>query len=901
MRLVLPFTKVSALRVLVFCLLLVCSRSLTAQNTRVTGLIYYAVENLDARRIEQRGTAGNAGVAFQRLNLAPGTSYRIWALEAATLRVAEINIKTSGPGELLRLPDLVFRQASSHDSDGDGLPDLGEFIMGTDPRLRDTDGDGIPDGAEVRQGTDPLSGKAVRTGIIATAPSPGTGVDICAINDLAIMANSDRGITVFNVFNGMSPAVVAQVDTPGDARRVTCSGNLIAVADGPAGLSIVDITDPPAAKILRQINLGVEVQSVAAAGGLVFVGLKSTQISVVDMLSGAELARINVPAAVEDLSLAGDYLYAITADRLLVINIADGDYKLIGNVASPIVSTPAKRLFTGGGIAYVVHGKGYNTFDLATATAPKLLGTGRTTQFGWRQVAPNGSGIALVAVDPNSTFDGPNDVSLYNISNPAVTDSLITTFTTPGLARSVAIYNGLGYVADSPAGLQVVNYLAYDSRGRAPTIKLAAGFPLNPGRVEEGKLVWVEALVEDDVQVRNVEFYVDGRKIATDGNFPFEHRFISPTRGAGKTSFILRARASDTGGNAAWSDEIVVDLVPDATPPRVVRVQPAAGSIGGSVDTLVAYFSEPVPAETLTSAAFKVVRDGPDNRLGTADDVNVTDGILSYRDSANAAFMTFAAPLPPGTYQATISAPIADRAGNPILSPFRWSFRVFDKKDSDRDGVPDELEPLLALDPLNPDTNGNGILDGDEDFDRDGLTNAQEIIMGSDPKIAKSVNPNILDGDLDRDGDALSDAKELRAGTNPFVADSDGDGWNDEAEVTAGSDPLDAASHPSVLLSSTPRLSIGLPSALTLDGSSVLIVGYPSVSIGLPAQTEDFFGVTVARPTLQIGLPMLEGDSVFGVTVGRPPLQIGLPGQTEDLNAGVTVAYPPVKTKFLTQ
>jgi hypothetical protein len=173
--------------------------------------------------------------------------------------------------------------------------------------------------------------------------------------------------------------------------------------------------------------------------------------------------------------------------------------------------------------------------------------------------------------------------------------------------------------------------------------------------------------------------------------------------------------------------------------------------------------------------------------------------------------------------------------------------------------------------------------------------------MGSDPKIAKSVNPNVLDGDLDRDGDALSDAKELRAGTNPFVADSDGDGWNDEAEVTAGSDPLDSASRPGMILSSTPRLSIGLPSALTLDGSSVLIVGYPFVSLGLPVQTEDFFGVTVARPPLQIGLPVLDGDAVFGVTVGRPPVQIGLPGQTEDLNAGVTVAYPPVKTKFLTQ
>ena len=71
------------------------------------------------------------------------------------------------------------------------------------------------------------------------------------------------------------------------------------------------------------------------------------------------------------------------------------------------------------------------------------------------------------------------------------------------------------------------------------------------------------------------------------------------------------------------------------------------------------------------------------------------------------------------------------------------------------DGLPDWWEVWLGLDPHNPDTDGDGILDGDEDHDNDGLANHDEWIYGTDP-----TSP-------DSDGDGVSDGQEVQQGSDP--------------------------------------------------------------------------------------------------------------------------------------
>jgi len=97
--------------------------------------------------------------------------------------------------------------------------------------------------------------------------------------------------------------------------------------------------------------------------------------------------------------------------------------------------------------------------------------------------------------------------------------------------------------------------------------------------------------------------------------------------------------------------------------------------------------------------------------------------------------------------------------------------------DSDGDGIPDDAEIRLGLDPHNP-------VDAQEDFDRDNLTNLQEYLLGTDIRNA------------DTDGDGLSDGDEVNTyHTNPLLADTDGDLIPDGVEVQTGSNPLDRNSY----------------------------------------------------------------------------------------------------------
>jgi len=770
---------------------------------KITGLVYYAIENLDTPQSVLHGFAGSAGVAFENLILSPDTNYRIWLLEAGEFRIANRDIKTPSSGGNLSLPDFNFRQASSHDSDGDGLRDLAEFIAGTNGLDPDSDDDGILDAAEIRQGTDALEGTPARTGLLGTTDTPGTAKDIDAFNDVVVVADSDRGVSVFNVFNGMDPLRIAQVNTPGTADAVSIGGDFLAVADGPSGLAVINLSDPPTASIIRQIPFLSNVFCVATDGQIAYVGLVNGTVVMVDMGSGLEITRINLTnGRIEDMRLYGGNLFVIREGTLYVLEFRNGTLVEVGSVSSPgsrsTTSDTRMRLFVAGGLAYHVNITGFNIIDVSDPENPVLLHSEVTGAFGWKNIVTNGNGLAIATTSPNSTFDGPHHVSVYDVSDSSSSPPFLAEFPTPGVARAVTIYNGIAYVADHTAGMSVVNYLSYDSAGVPPSVTILE--PENGDSVEGGSVIRVQVEATDDVQVRNVEFYVDNQLLKTDGNFSFE--VTLPVGLNIGDSSVLVARASDTGGNATFSDPVVLNITPDITLPFIVSARPRDGSLVGNVSGVTIIFSEAIDPDSITGDSFSITSAGPDDILGNGDDFVLSGGEFAQNDDGNIVTLAFGDVLDEGTYQINITTAITDNIGNPIAEAFSSLFSALSGADRDGDGVPDGVEVILGLDFENPDTDGDGTPDGEEDNDGDNIGNALEIFLGFDPSLVDTDGDGINDDLEDQDSDGLPDFQEAQGGTNINNPDTDGDGYDDNLELLSGSSPVNGDSIPSSFIQS---------------------------------------------------------------------------------------------------
>ena len=657
------------------------TRPTTGLPVPSTGLHYFALMNLETGRIEQRGPTGRNGEGHDSLIMAPNAHYRQWVLRAADLAIGTSEWLTPDSGQTFDLPAVSLRPDAGLDSDNDGLSDVAEMVMGTKPGTRDSDGDGVPDGAEVRQGTDPTDGLPVRTGVIGSGDTAGIAVDVAAENNVAVVADRNAGVALFDVQNGFSPTRIAQLDTPGDAMAVALAGDTAVAADGHSGLAVFALRDLSNPRLVRQVNVGGGfAQAVTLRGGLAFVGSDQGQLAVVNLTTGDILDRLQLGVAIHDLGVNGDTLFVLTYSEMRTFALGEGTPVQRGSIpltqSLPEGITGKHRLFVGTTRAFVTSYPGYDVFDISDPANLRKLGS--ATDVGpnsFKQIVDNGSGLGVAAVGVNPRDDGTHDVWLYNVTDPAQTTRLITTLATPGIGHALALYNGLAYVADGAAGLQVVNYLAYDTAGVAPTITLGADFPLSPGRAEEGKLVQVSANVSDDVQVARVEFYVDGRRITTDGNFPFVTRFVTPSRAGGRTSFLLRAKAVDTGGNETWSAEHTIELVADATPPRVFRTIPANGGGAAELRSVSVFFSEPMDPARFLPANLAFAGSGVDGEFGTPDDVPVNWPAV-FDGTQNLLQLEGAASLPAGSYRLTLGTGLTDLAGNSLPAAVRLNFSV---------------------------------------------------------------------------------------------------------------------------------------------------------------------------------------------------------------------------------
>ncbi|NJN39597.1 MAG: S8 family serine peptidase [Gammaproteobacteria bacterium] len=133
------------------------------------------------------------------------------------------------------------------------------------------------------------------------------------------------------------------------------------------------------------------------------------------------------------------------------------------------------------------------------------------------------------------------------------------------------VYFGAGRVNAAAAVAASVQTLAKDTT--PPTVAIRAP----TGGAKVNGVVSVDVSATDNFAVARVELYVNGSRIASDANAPYE--FAWDTSGLADGEITLTARAFDTSGNQGTSADVKVTVGNDTTPPQVT-INPASGSAG---------------------------------------------------------------------------------------------------------------------------------------------------------------------------------------------------------------------------------------------------------------------------------------------------------------------------------
>ena len=247
---------------------------------------------------------------------------------------------------------------------------------------------------------------------------------------------------------------------------------IAAVASGTGGLHLVDVSDPMLPQLIQTID--GDVNQVEVHEGLAFATVGSS-LRAYDLLSGFR-QQTAFPGIARIVGLARDGLMLYTMDEsvtLSAVDISGFQMQVRGNIQ---LAHGGGKLFVGNGIAYAsainsYFRGGFSTIDVSDPDDFRLIsGSDFNVPFTapGTDVVANGSGLGIVVGTPADSVIHAVDV--FNLADPSVTNAFLTRFEVDDSPQDATIAAGQAFVAAATAGLQVVNYVSFDSQGVAPTV-----------------------------------------------------------------------------------------------------------------------------------------------------------------------------------------------------------------------------------------------------------------------------------------------------------------------------------------------------------------------------------------------------------------------------------------------
>ena len=498
-----------------------------------------------------------------------------------------------------------------------------------------------------------------------------------------IAATADRSglVRLFDVTIPDHPVQLSQFTIPRNLTGIVLAGNSLLVS-GQGGVEILDITNTRSPQLRHSVELGAETTQVKAAGNLGYSAFGSTVV-LFNIATGEVLdQRSYSQLTVDDLALAEDSVYVLSSDaeaglelRKLPIQASLGSPTASWKSTQMLPSASGRlSLYAADNLVYLGGVSTGSGNDLPGLAIMQDLGSsfktaGAPSQIDASTVRPSGGGL-LAFTGSASRGANKNLVGILDISNPASTGKLLRSIQAAGPAYDLIFHGEYAYVAAGKAGLQVVPVARPNGTQKLP------GIALETGTIAEtqltGSLMRLTADVSAADQVRAVDFYVNGKKVATDSSYPFEYRFFEADSDLAG-SLLVSACAEDIDGNVNCTAP--KEMNPKSSGGlKVVSVAPAAGTHTSRIKkfTVSAQFSALLDTSTVSLKNVTLVKLAQ----GKSPESAIALSGVSYVPASKSITLQPKSALAAGSYRATLASAIRSSGGSTLASGYTWSFDV---------------------------------------------------------------------------------------------------------------------------------------------------------------------------------------------------------------------------------
>ncbi len=485
------------------------------------------------------------------------------------------------------------------------------------------------------------------------------------------------GTATYDAANQKAIFTIASSLAPSTVYTATLTSGITDLAGNPLSAAFWTFTTAAPADVLAPT-----VVSTTPANGAtdVSTGLATVTATFSEALSAGTVNAATFQLSAGSTPVGGTVTYdaanqkatfapaALSASTVYTATLTSGITDLGGNplsaaswsftTAAPVVIPPPAIQPTVNSVSPANGSAGVPVFTTVTVTfsAPVTPASVTTATF---TLAPTAGGSPVAA---SVAYDG-NLTAVLTPAAPLAADTAYTVNLTSGIVNS--------------AGLTLVPHQSGFSTAAAADLTPPHVTAIVPGNADTGVPVGSTIQVTFNEAVSISPLDANTFQVSDGGSpFPGTVAYNALTKTATFTpaaslSYLTTYTVSlgtgiqDLSGNTltTFTSSFTTTALPDSTPPSVISTSPAAGTSGIALDApITALFSEPVNAQTVTTATFLV---NAGNVAGT----------VGYNALTNTATFTPTAGLANGvTYTATLSGTIQDLAGNPLGSNVSWQF-----------------------------------------------------------------------------------------------------------------------------------------------------------------------------------------------------------------------------------